>query len=92
MGEIKSSRNSGEQLTRVGIIRYAVIFGFVALIVSFWYLQVAQHARFLELAENNHRRARTSCSRPARVRNLKRSRRCKDRGHGIFINLIRGPR
>ncbi len=59
MGEIKSSRNSGEQLTRVGIIRYAVIFGFVALIVSFWYLQVAQHARFLELAENNHRRART---------------------------------
>ena len=59
MAEIEFSKNRGEQLTRVRIIRYAVIFGFVTLIVSFWYLQVAQHTRFLDLAENNHRRTRT---------------------------------
>ena len=59
MAEIESSRNRGEQLTRLGIVRYVVIFCFITLIVSFWYLQVAQYARFLDLAENNHRRTRT---------------------------------
>jgi len=29
---------------------------FVVLAVSFWYLQVVQHARFKEMAENNHQR------------------------------------
>lgn len=59
MAEIESSRNRGEQLTRLGIVRYVVIFCFITLIVSFWYLQVAQYARFLDLAENNHQRTRT---------------------------------
>jgi penicillin-binding protein 2 len=34
----------------------AVVFG--ALAISFWSLQVAQHGRYLEMAENNHQRTR----------------------------------
>jgi penicillin-binding protein 2 len=41
---------------RLAVIQYGttVIFGVLAL--SFWYLQIVQHARFEELAENNHQR------------------------------------
>jgi hypothetical protein len=42
--------------SRLGILQAGVIVLFSALAVSFWILQVVQHARFEELAENNHQR------------------------------------
>jgi penicillin-binding protein 2 len=41
---------------RMLILRLGVGATFVALAVSFWFLQVVQHARFREMAENNYER------------------------------------
>src|SRR5579862_5455480 len=41
---------------RLSILQYTVIALFSVLAVSFWVLQVVQHAKFEEMAENNHQR------------------------------------
>lgn len=41
---------------RIRVLSYLVAAVFVVLGVCFWYFQVVQHARFLEMAENNHQR------------------------------------
>jgi penicillin-binding protein 2 len=41
---------------RLVVLQVAVVVTFAALAISFWYLQVVQHARFKEMAENNHQR------------------------------------
>jgi penicillin-binding protein 2 len=41
---------------RLGTIQYVAAALFAALAVCFWYVQVLQHAKFLEMAENNHQR------------------------------------
>ena len=50
----------GEDRRRIGvrlaILQVASIVVFAALAMSFWYLQVVQHAYFKEMAENNHQR------------------------------------
>ncbi len=50
----------GEERRRIGVrlafLQVAVIVVFAALAMSFWYLQVVQHAKFREMAENNHQR------------------------------------
>ena len=50
----------GEDRRRIGvrlaILQIAAIVAFAALAMSFWYLQVVQHAYFKEMAENNHQR------------------------------------
>src|SRR3954463_5032421 len=49
-----------EERRRVGIrlsgLQYLITVVFSVLAVSFWVLQVVQHAKFEELAENNHQR------------------------------------
>jgi len=45
--------------TRISILRYILAVVFSALAISFWVLQVAQHAKYEELAENNHQRTLT---------------------------------
>ncbi|HEY1913407.1 MAG TPA: penicillin-binding protein 2 [Vicinamibacterales bacterium] len=42
--------------SRLSILQYLVIVVFSVLAVSFWVLQVVQHAKFEEMAENNHQR------------------------------------
>jgi penicillin-binding protein 2 len=42
--------------SRLSILQYVVIVVFSVLAVSFWVLQVVQHAKFEEMAENNHQR------------------------------------
>jgi len=39
---------------RLVVLQAGVVVTFAALAISFWYLQVVQHARFQEMAENNH--------------------------------------
>jgi len=41
---------------RLSVLQYTVIVLFTALAVSFWVLQVVQHQKFEEMAENNHQR------------------------------------
>jgi len=42
--------------TRIIILRLGVMAAFGLLAVSFWFFQVVQHARFQEMAQNNHLR------------------------------------
>src|SRR5471032_1103154 len=41
---------------RLSMLQYTIIVLFSVLAVSFWVLQVVQHAKFEEMAENNHQR------------------------------------
>src|SRR3982074_3611922 len=41
---------------RLTILQYTVIGIFSTLAVGFWVMQVVEHARFEEMAENNHQR------------------------------------
>jgi penicillin-binding protein 2 len=41
---------------RLSVLQYLIAVLFSVLAASFWYLQVVQHDRFQEMAENNHQR------------------------------------
>src|SRR5258708_38254081 len=41
---------------RLSVLQYLVAVVFAALAVGFWIFQIAQHQRFLEIAENNRLR------------------------------------
>src|SRR3984893_562757 len=41
---------------RLSVLQYVITLVFSVLAVSFWVLQVVQHAKFEEMAENNHQR------------------------------------
>src|SRR5213594_48330 len=42
--------------TRLTILQYVIVGLFALLAVSFWVLQIVQHAKYEEMAENNHQR------------------------------------
>jgi len=42
--------------SRISALRYLITVVFSVLAISFWILQVVEHARFEEMAENNHQR------------------------------------
>jgi len=41
---------------RIAVLRVVVLVLFALLAVSFWFFQIIQHAKFQEMAENNHQR------------------------------------
>jgi penicillin-binding protein 2 len=41
---------------RLGVMQYALGVVFAGLAVCFWYVQIVQHVKFLEMAESNHSR------------------------------------
>ena len=41
---------------RLSVLQYSLVVVFTILALSFWVLQVAEHAKFKEMAENNHQR------------------------------------
>jgi len=45
--------------TRLNALRVSVAAAFVLLACGFWFFQVVQHAKFKEMAENNHQRTLT---------------------------------
>src|SRR6187551_3173017 len=53
MPMIEERRRVGSRLTA---LQFVVVILFGALAVSFWVLQVIQHEKFEEMAENNHQR------------------------------------
>src|SRR3954465_15122175 len=42
--------------SRLTILQVAIVVVFAVLAIGFWYLQIVEHARFEEMAENNHQR------------------------------------
>ncbi len=44
---------------RLAVLKGGVVAVLVALAIGFWFLQVAQHGKFRELADNNHQRVLT---------------------------------
>src|SRR5262252_6001497 len=42
--------------SRLSVLQYVITVLFSILAVSFWVLQVVQHSKFEEMAENNHQR------------------------------------
>src|SRR5947207_14761033 len=42
--------------SRLSVLKYLMVAVFTVLSISFWVLQVVQHAKFEEMAENNHQR------------------------------------
>src|SRR5262245_62169503 len=42
--------------TRLVSLQVAVVVTFAALTIGFWYLQIVQHAKYQEMADNNHQR------------------------------------
>src|SRR3989454_189578 len=53
MAQIEERRRIG---VRLRILQYVVAVIFSVLAVSFWVLQIVQHSKFEEMAENNHQR------------------------------------
>ena len=51
-----SGGKRGRSVLALTVLRSTVVLAFMALVVAFWLLQVAQHDRYLQLAENNHQR------------------------------------
>lgn len=45
--------------TRLTVLRVSVAAAFLLLALGFWFFQVVQHAKFQEMAENNHQRTLT---------------------------------
>ena len=41
---------------RLMVLQVSAVLAFAALAISFWFLQIAQHPRYQEMAENNHQR------------------------------------
>jgi penicillin-binding protein 2 len=41
---------------RLTVLQVSAVVTFAALAISFWFLQIVQHSRFEEMAENNHQR------------------------------------
>src|SRR3984893_5012888 len=41
---------------RLSILQYAIVGLFTLLAIGFWVMQVVEHAKFEEMAENNHQR------------------------------------
>src|SRR5678816_384031 len=42
--------------SRLGLLQIGAVFVFLTLAVSFWFIQVVQHQKYDEMAENNHQR------------------------------------
>src|SRR3954454_22634050 len=42
--------------TRLSVLQYTIIGIFSTLAIGFWVMQVVEHAKFEEMAENNHQR------------------------------------
>jgi penicillin-binding protein 2 len=53
MSQGENRRRIGERLV---VLQVAVILAFAALGICFWVLQIAQHDKYEEMAENNHQR------------------------------------
>src|SRR5260221_10760394 len=75
---------------RLSLLQYVITVVFSVLAVSFWVLQVVQHAKFEEMAENNHQR--TLALRAPRGLVFDRDGRIMvENRHSYSISIVREP-
>src|SRR5437660_10777070 len=73
---------------RLSSLQYVITVLFSILAVSFWVLQIVQHAKFEEMAENNHQR--TLALRAPRGIVLDRNNRVLiEHRHSFSISIVR---
>src|SRR4051812_22240128 len=81
-----------EERRRVGIrlsgLQYLITIVFSVLAVSFWVLQVVQHAKFEEMAENNHQRT-LSLRAPRGIVFDRNGRVLVENRHSYSISIVR---
>ena len=56
MMSMPPSRDVRRTRALLALFQHAAVLIFVALLVSFWHVQIGQHERFLAMAESNHQR------------------------------------
>ncbi|MGH9162025.1 MAG: penicillin-binding protein 2 [Vicinamibacteraceae bacterium] len=75
----------------MSLLTWTVTATFLVLAVCFWYLQVAQHTRFLETAENNHRRT-LALDAPRGVVFDRDGQLLVENRYALNISIVRDPR
>jgi penicillin-binding protein 2 len=55
-GTIRHPEQRQTLTIRIAVLRVAMVVVFALLVGCFWFFQIVHHARFLEMAENNHQR------------------------------------
>jgi penicillin-binding protein 2 len=53
---VEVSEDRRRVIVRMKVLQVGAVAVFAALTVSFWFLQIVQHAQYQEMAENNHQR------------------------------------
>ena len=74
--------------TRLALLQVAAVIVFAALGMSFWYLQVVQHAKFREMAENNHQRT-LALRAPRGVLFDRNGRVLVENRHSFSVSIVR---
>ena len=74
--------------TRLAVLQLSAIVVFAALAMSFWYLQVVQHARFREMAENNHQRT-LALRAPRGILYDRHGRPLVENRHSFSVSIVR---
>ena len=74
--------------TRLAVLQVSVTLVFAVLAISFWYLQVVQHARFNEMAENNHQRT-LALRAPRGVLFDRHGRVLVENRHSFSVSIVR---
>ena len=72
----------------IALFQGAVVLVFVILLGAFWHFQVGQHAKFLQMAENNHQR-RLLLRAPRGVVFDRNDRMLVENRHSLNISLVR---
>jgi penicillin-binding protein 2 len=90
MDSILTAWPEGRQRThlRLVVMKVAISTLFVALVVSFWYLQVVKHATYQVMAENNHQR-RLALRAPRGVLYDRNSRVLVENRDSFTISILR---
>ena len=73
---------------RLAVLQLGAVVVFAALAMSFWYLQVVQHARFKEMAENNHQRT-LSLRAPRGILYDRHGRPLVENRHSFSVSIVR---
>jgi penicillin-binding protein 2 len=73
---------------RLGILQVAAVLVFAVLALSFWYIQIVQHAKFREMAENNHQRT-LALRAPRGVLFDRHGRVLVENRHSFTVSIVR---
>jgi penicillin-binding protein 2 len=85
MSQGENRRRIGERLV---VLQVAVIVAFAALGICFWVLQIAQHDKYEEMAENNHQRT-LALRAPRGVLFDRNGRILVENRHSFTISIVR---